>query len=300
MLQYRTCHAGRTCIFLSHPRLCSHHTESYVWILDHVRPLKSCPSYHISGRSVPIHYIVRSSCIEYFVYATAAYRYGRKRVTLVKKHVTAGIVMLLPICLTMLILGALVDFLTRPFIGITEKMLIAANLRETPILGMSPDDVLFHASQATALILLAIAIFLIGCLGNHFFFRALIRFGNALLHKLPVVKSIYATLHDLISAMPPNNSPSFRHVVLVPFPNSQCYTIGLVSKENPIAPHLVSVFIPAAPNFVHGCILVFNRSEVISVDMSVEEAFRSIIFCGASSSLSSINSSNVITGKSVL
>jgi uncharacterized membrane protein len=217
----------------------------------------------------------------------------------VKKHVTAGIILVLPLTLTLLIIGILVHWLTTPFIGITEKILIAAGLHESPILFMSPDTVLLHFSQLFVIGFLFIVIFILGCLGRHFFFRTVLTCGNALLHKIPLIGSVYKTCQDFFNALPSSNATSFKQVVLVPFPHRQCYSIGFVTQEGSIPPHLIPVFVPAAPNLIHGYALVFSRAEVIPINISVEEAFRCILSCGALLPHAAISSSNEITEVSV-
>ena len=200
---------------------------------------------------------------------------------MIKKHVITGLVILLPLFLTLWILGALIQWLTGPCIGITETMLRAAGLQEKPFLFMNADAVLLHVSQLVAMVVLIISVIIIGTLGRHYLLRPLATLSDAVIHKIPLIGSIYSTTHDLINALTSHDASAFNNVVLVPFPNSDCYSIGLVTSEGPVASHLIPVFIPATPNPLHGYVLLFKRSQIVTLDMSVEEAFRCIISCGA-------------------
>lgn len=197
-----------------------------------------------------------------------------------KKYVMTGVVMLLPIALTLWIIGTLIGWLTQPFVGITEKILSALGLTGTPILFLSAENVLLYLSQLLILLFLFAFITLIGAVGRHFFFRSLLHLSDAVLHKIPVISSVYKTSQELIQTILTADNKAFKQVVLVPFPNADCLSIGLVTREGPAAPHLIPVFIPTTPNPTSGYLVMFDRSKVTVLDMTVEEAFRYIISCG--------------------
>jgi uncharacterized membrane protein len=121
---------------------------------------------------------------------------------------------------------------------------------------------------------------LIGAIGRHFFFRYLIRMSDAVLHRIPIISSVYKTSQELIQTILATDNRAFKQVVLVPFPNAECYSIGLVTREGPVAPNLIPVFVPTTPNPTSGYLIMYDRSKVVPLDMSVEEAFRYIISCG--------------------
>jgi uncharacterized membrane protein len=197
-----------------------------------------------------------------------------------KKYVMTGLVMLLPIALTIWIISSIVSWLTGPFIGITEKILAAIGVTEIPLLFLSADKVLFLASQLLVLLFLFLFILLIGAVGRHFLVASLIRWGDALLHRIPVISSVYKTSQELIQTILTTDNKAFKQVVLVPFPNADCWSIGLVTREGPVAPHLIPVFVPTTPNPTSGYLILFDRTAVIPIEMSVEEAFRYIVSCG--------------------
>lgn len=208
-----------------------------------------------------------------------------------------GLVMLLPIALTFWIIGSLIGWLTQPFVGIAEKILSTVGLTGTPILFLSADKVLLCLSQLLVLVFLFFFIILIGAIGRHFFFRYLIRLGDAVIHKIPVISSVYKTSQELIQTILTTDNRAFKQVVLVPFPNSECLSIGLVTREGPAAPHLIPVFVPTTPNPTSGYLIMFDRSTVTPLDMSVEEAFRYIISCGVLVKDTSFVSSQPISEK---
>lgn len=197
-----------------------------------------------------------------------------------KKYVMTGLVMLLPIALTFWIIASLVSFLTQPFVGIARSLLCAAGLTQTPLLFVTADTVILCFSRLLILIFIFVFIILIGAIGRHIFFRYLLRVSDAVLHKIPIISSVYKTSQELIQTILTTDNKAFKQVVLVPFPNPDCYSIGLVTREGPVAPHLLPVFVPTTPNPTSGYLIMYDRSKVVPLDMSVEEAFRYIISCG--------------------
>jgi uncharacterized membrane protein len=191
-----------------------------------------------------------------------------------------GVVMLLPLALTLWIIGSLVNWLTQPFVGVAETILSAIGLTGTPILFLSAENVLLCLSRILVLVFLFFFIILFGAVGRHFFFRYLIRLGDSIIHKIPVISSVYKTSQELIQTILTTDNRAFKQVVLVPFPNPECYSIGLVTREGPVAPNLVPVFVPTTPNPTSGYLIMFDKSKVVPLDISVEEAFRYIISCG--------------------
>jgi uncharacterized membrane protein len=188
--------------------------------------------------------------------------------------------MLLPLALTVWIITSIVDWLTGPFIGLTEKILSALGLTSVPVLFLNADQVLFLLSQVLVLLFLFVFIVAIGAVGRHIVVAYCIRAGNSLIHKIPVISSVYKTSQELIQTILATDNKAFKQVVLVPFPNAECWSIGLVTKEGPVAPELLPVFVPTTPNPTSGYLIMYERSKVVPLEMTVEEAFRYIISCG--------------------
>ena len=85
-----------------------------------------------------------------------------------------------------------------------------------------------------------------------------------------------------------SSSNSFKQVVMVPFPGEKTYSIGLVTRENlpglPKAQNpketLVAVFVPTTPNPTSGFLMMYKQSDLVYLDMKVEDAFKYVISCG--------------------
>jgi len=106
------------------------------------------------------------------------------------------------------------------------------------------------------------------------------------LARVPVVKSIYASVKQVSDTLFSDSGNAFRQAVLVQFPRADSWTIAFVTGKpgGDVANHLhgdyVSVFVPTTPNPTGGYFLMMPRADVITLDMSVDEALKYIISMG--------------------
>lgn len=194
-----------------------------------------------------------------------------------KKYFITGLVILLPIVMTLFIISLLVNILTQPFLGVVQSLLVDLHL---------PEAFLTLISKVIVLIFLAAGILLIGFLASwvilHYFFK----WFDFIIHRIPLVNNIYKSAKDVIHSLFSSSSPSFSQVVFVPFPAQHALCVGLISKEsvsihqNEGSSQVVSVFIPGTPNPTVGFLLMFRRDQLIFTDMKIDEAMKLVISCG--------------------
>jgi uncharacterized membrane protein len=116
--------------------------------------------------------------------------------------------------------------------------------------------------------------------------RWLLEFGEGTLLRIPLAGSVYKTLKQLLETFLQGNSSRFRRVVLVEYPREGIYALGFVTGElgsslqSGFAERMLSVFIPTAPNPTTGWYAVVPERSVKDLDLSVEDAFRTIISAG--------------------
>lgn len=201
-----------------------------------------------------------------------------------KKSFITGLVILLPIALTLLVIAFVINFLTKPFVGAIEYFF-------TSYAFYTEYQTLVHVSlQLLSLVLLFFFTVLLGFLARVVFFRWLLSIYDYIFHRIPVIKTIYKATQQIIRTIFGNASRSFKQVVMVPFPTHGAYCIGLVSGKAPpycdkaVGSNLVSVFVPTTPNPTSGYLIMYREEEVVHIDMKVEEAIKYIISCGVISS----------------
>jgi uncharacterized membrane protein len=197
-----------------------------------------------------------------------------------KKYFITGLVILLPLAVTIVLLGFIINILTRPFVGFIEQFLVGLPLFEK-----------YRAAIHIILqIILLFGLFfftvLLGFLARVVVFKSLLSVYDYVLHRIPIIKTIYKATQQVIKTIFGSSSRSFKQVVMVPFPTDGGYCIGLVSSPAPslcektIGVPLITVFVPTTPNPTSGFLMMYKESEVIYVDMKIEDAFKYIISCG--------------------
>lgn len=109
---------------------------------------------------------------------------------------------------------------------------------------------------------------------------------EALLARIPVVKSIYYSVKQVSDTVFSSNGQAFRKALLVQYPREGVWTIAFLTGQpgGDAAEHLrgdyVSVYVPTTPNPTSGFFLMMRRSEVVELDMSVDDALKYIISMG--------------------
>ena len=129
-------------------------------------------------------------------------------------------------------------------------------------------------------------ILLIGLMARNIVGRWLLEFGEGTLSRIPLAGSVYKTLKQLLETFFRDNSSRFRRVVLVEYPREGLFSVGFVTGEvgpslqSDLKEPLLSVFIPTAPNPTTGWYTLVPARSVRELEITVEEAFRTIISAG--------------------
>lgn len=203
-----------------------------------------------------------------------------------KKHFITGLVILLPLVVTIAVVIFLVNFLTEPFIGIVSAVLTKLHIINKGFLFLSPEQLLRYGSKIIILILLFLITVGLGIVARWFLIHAFFRLGDRILHRIPVVNTVYKTTQDIINTLFVSDKNTFKQVVMVPFPRPDVFVIGLIARDSPrvcsqtAGEDLVSVFVPTTPNPTTGFLLMFKRADLVPIDMRPEDAIKYIVSCG--------------------
>jgi uncharacterized membrane protein len=203
-----------------------------------------------------------------------------------KKYFFTGLAILLPVAITIAIVIFILNFLTKPFMGIMTKILSHTPIHSFDFYFLTPQQVIRYGSQILILIGLLVLTLILGVFARWFVFRAFFNLSNKLLHKIPLVNKVYKTTKDIIETLFISDKNSFKQVVMVPFPQIGTYSLGLIAKDAPktcsesLNDELISVFVPTTPNPTTGFLMMFKRKDMIYLDMKTEEAVKLIVSCG--------------------
>jgi uncharacterized membrane protein len=202
------------------------------------------------------------------------------------KYFFTGLILLLPVTLTLLLVVFIINVLTNPFAEPVSVIFSHYDIFNKPFLFLSGPQVLKVVTKLVILLSLFVLTLLAGFVGRLLFFNAIFRFADLILHKIPMVNRIYKTAQDIVKTIFTSEKPSFSTAVLVPFPSAKSYNVGFITSdsmpEDSDAVHreLVSVFVPGTPNPTMGFVLLFKKEQLIPLNMTVEEALKFIISCG--------------------
>lgn len=203
-----------------------------------------------------------------------------------KKYFITGLVILLPLALTIAIFSWLFDLLTAPFAGIVKHLFDRYDLLETNFWFLSAEQIQLFLSKVIILALLFFFTVFLGMITRWFFFHYLLGYWDLLVARIPLISTVYRTFQDVVNNLFASKENSFKQVVMVPFPNPTTYSIGLVTRTDlpsfrkPDDVRTIAVFVPTTPNPTSGFLVMFKESEIIYLDMPVESALKYIISCG--------------------
>lgn len=203
-----------------------------------------------------------------------------------KKYFITGLVILLPVVVTIMIVIFILDFLTKPFLGLVTPLLYKLGFQNINFYVVSPEQVIKYGSQIAILVGLFFLILGLGVLARMVIFKFVLHISDSILHRIPLVNKVYKTTQDIMKTLFSSDKDSFKQVVMVPFPHKGTYSLGLISQESPetcnkaLNSELFSVFVPTTPNPTTGFLLIFKKEDLIFIDMKTEDAIKYVVSCG--------------------
>ncbi|MBI2752055.1 MAG: DUF502 domain-containing protein [Betaproteobacteria bacterium] len=189
-----------------------------------------------------------------------------------KKYLITGLLIWIPLVITIWVLKLIVDTLDQTLLLLPELF------RTERWLGM-------HVPGMGVLLTLLIVV-VTGVLAANIIGERLVRLWNDILHRIPVVNSIYSSVKQVSDTLFSSTGQAFRKALLVQWPREGMWTIAFLTgvPGGDVVSHLkgdfVSVYVPTTPNPTGGYFVIVARSDVIELDMSVDQALKYIISMG--------------------
>lgn len=203
---------------------------------------------------------------------------------MIKKYFFAGLLIWLPIMVTLFVIGLLVNVFDRSI------ALLPAAYRPEAWLG-------FHLPGFGVLISIII-IFLTGIIATNFFGRTLVKWAEHLLGKVPLVRTVYTATKQVLETMVSSKDDAFRRVLLVEYPRKGLWSIafqsskGVAVVENATGRKMVTIFIPTTPNPTSGFLMMIPEDDVIELDIGIEDAMKFVVSLGTVHSLDKLSISS--------
>lgn len=181
-----------------------------------------------------------------------------------KKYLIAGIVVVVPLAITIIVLKNLflyLDEFTRPYLE--------------PWLGFWPIGM--------GLLITFLIILLIGLLTNNIVVKRLVGFGETILLKIPIAKLIYSAVKQLLETFSASDKQYFQRVVAVEYPSKDIWSIGFVNGESVLPGEIdkkINILILTSINPASGFFIMVPESKTIPLDITVEEGMKWVISGG--------------------
>ncbi|MCC6303173.1 MAG: DUF502 domain-containing protein [Gammaproteobacteria bacterium] len=191
---------------------------------------------------------------------------------LLRKYLIAGLIVWVPLGATLLVIKVVVDLLDQVLLILPERY--------------HPDALLgFHLPGLGVLLSVAIVL-ATGVTVANLFGRQLVAAWEALLARIPLVRTIYSSVKQLTESVFSAKGSSFRKVFLVEFPRQGMWTLGFYTSDQTgevtarLGQDLVNIYVPTVPIPSTGYFVMLPRSEVIELDMSVDDALKMMLTLG--------------------
>lgn len=127
---------------------------------------------------------------------------------------------------------------------------------------------------------------LIGWFTASFLGRIIVKFGEKILSRVPVIRGIYTAVKQIFGTVLKKQSDAFRQVVLIEYPRKGSWAMGFLTGSTKgevqkiTKNETVNVFLPTTPNPTSGFLLFIPKRDVRPLKMSVDEGIKMIISAG--------------------
>jgi uncharacterized membrane protein len=189
-----------------------------------------------------------------------------------RKYFITGLLILVPIAITVWVLSLVINTMDQ------SLLLLPPQWR--------PENLIGYRIPGLGTILTVAIVFVTGLLTNNLIGNYLVRLWERLLHRIPVVSSLYGSVKQVSDTLFSSSGNAFRKAVLVPYPHADSYTIAFLTGvpggdvKNHLTGDFISIYVPTTPNPTSGFFLMMERSKVIELDMSVDAALKYIVSMG--------------------
>ncbi len=189
-----------------------------------------------------------------------------------KKYFITGLLIWIPVAITFMVLAWIVNTLDQILLWLPD--------------GIQPREIFGFNIPGVGLVFSLLIVLATGLVAANVLGQKLVRMWEAALARIPVVKSIYYSVKQVSDTLFSSNGQAFRKALLVQYPREGAWTIAFQTGQpgGDAARHLrggyISVYVPTTPNPTSGFFLMLPASDVIELDMSVDEALKYIISMG--------------------
>jgi uncharacterized membrane protein len=190
-----------------------------------------------------------------------------------RRYLIAGLLVWVPVGITWFVIKFMIDLMDQTVLLLPESL--------------RPENLLGYRIWGLGVVLTVVILLVTGMIVANLVGRKLVSIGERLLDRIPLVRSIYSGVKQVMETMLAGSGKSFRSVVLVEYPRREMWTLafltgehGVKEMEDKTGQELSHIFVPTTPNPTSGFFLVVPSSDVIVLDMSIDDGLKMIMSAG--------------------
>jgi uncharacterized membrane protein len=193
-------------------------------------------------------------------------------VAAIRKWLLSGLLVIVPLAITIWVLEWVLSTLDQTLLILPDSW--------------QPDKLLGFHIPGFGVLLAFGSLLLVGAVASNFVGKKLVGWWDNLLHRIPIVSSIYSGVKQVSDTLFSENGNAFRKAVLVQWPREGTWTIAFVTgvpggdTANYLQGDYLSVYVPTTPNPTGGYFIMLRASECVELKMSVDEALKYIVSMG--------------------
>jgi uncharacterized membrane protein len=192
-----------------------------------------------------------------------------------RRHIVAGLLVWVPLGVTVFVVKLFADILQG-------LVIIPEQYRPENLLGIR----IPYLDVVLSLVMAVVILVVTGLIAANFLGRRLVSVWEGILHRIPLVRSIYSASKNFAEVLFTDTSQSFKKVLLIQYPRKGVYSLcfqtstELHEVQARTNEELICVFVPTTPNPTSGFIILVPQRDVIELDMDVESALKMIVSLG--------------------
>ena len=186
-----------------------------------------------------------------------------------------GIIVTAPLAITLYLTYIFITFIDKNVKSILPKELIEERYGD-----------LVLSLPGLGVVAVVIFLILVGFFTANFLGRLVIRISEYILHRTPVIKTVYGSIKQIMETIMASQSQAFREAVLIEYPRKGVWSIGFITGETKgevqriTEDETVNVFVPTTPNPTSGYLLFVPKDQTFKLHMSIEEAIKLVVSAG--------------------
>ena len=191
----------------------------------------------------------------------------------IRRYLIAGLLVWVPLGITWFVIKFMIDLMDQTL------LLLPVSLR--------PENLIGYRIWGLGVVLTVLILLVTGIIVANLVGRKLVHIGERVLDRIPLVRSIYSSVKQVMETMLAGSGKSFRSVVLIEYPRKEIWTLAFLTGEQGVEEieaktgrRVSHIFVPTTPNPTSGFFLVMPSEDVIVLDMSIDDGLKMIMSAG--------------------